>query len=151
MQINATDAEDYLAQLPRERQAPMRQLRTVLLKHLPAGFQETVSYGMITYCVPHSIYPPGYHVFPKQPLPFVSIAAQKNFVALYHMGLYSDPALLKWWTEEYPKHSKWKLDMGKSCVRFKKPEQIPFDLIGELAEKMTPEDWVNKYEAALKK
>ncbi len=98
-----------------------------------------------------STYPAGYHCDPKQALPFISIASQKNFIAIYHMGIYSDPKLLEWFTAEYPKHSKTKLDMGKSCIRFKKPEAIPFELIGQLAEKMTPQNWIEKYESVLKR
>jgi hypothetical protein len=106
---------------------------------------------MLCYSVPHSRYPAGYHCNPEQPLPFISVASQKNFIALYHMGIYADPELLAWFTAEYPKHSKTKLDMGKSCIRFKKPEAIPFALIAELAGKMTPDQWIERYEAAFKR
>ena len=109
-----------------------------------------MAYGMVGYVVPHSIYPPGYHCDPKLPLGFIALASQKNFIALHHMGLYGSPKLLEWFTNEYPKHSKTKLDMGKGCVRFKKPDQIPFDLIGALAEKMTPQQWIECYEAAFR-
>lgn len=124
----------------------MEALRNVLKENLPEGFTETVSYGMICYAVPHSLYPKGYHCNPDQPLPFISIASQKNFIALYHMGMYASPALLEWFTAEYAARLKGKLDMGKSCVRFKKPEAIPLDLIGELATKMTPSEWIEVYE-----
>lgn len=127
----------------------MSELRKVILKNLPKGFAETMSYGMVGYVVPHSLYPGGYHCDPKQPLPFLSIASQKNFIAVYHMGIYSDPKLLQWFTKEFAKQSTAKLDMGKSCIRFKKPEQIPFKLIGELAAKMTPQDWISTYEKVL--
>jgi hypothetical protein len=111
-----------------------------------------MSYGMITYCVPHATYPAGYHCDPKQALPFISIASQKNAISIYHMGIYSDANLLNWFVNEYPKHVKTKLDMGKSCIRFKKPELIPFELLGELFAKMTVQDWVDKYvEAYVKK
>jgi hypothetical protein len=149
MTSQAPTADQYFAELPTDRQEAMEKLRATLLKHLPKGFKETMSYGMVTYCVPHSTYPAGYHCNPEQPLPFLSIASQKNFIALYHMGMYSDPKLLEWFTAEYPKHSKTKLDMGKSCVRFKKPEAIPFELIGQLAEKMTPKQWIDCYEGVL--
>ena len=129
----------------------MDQLRNVINQHLPKGFQEVISYGMIGWVVPHSLYPSGYHCDPKLPLPFLSIASQKNFVALYHMGMYSDPALLNWFTAEYPKHCKTKLDMGKSCVRLKKMEDIPYQLIGELASKVTADQWIETYEKALKR
>lgn len=108
-----------------------------------------MGYGMLGWSVPHAMYPKGYHCDPKIPLPFLSIASQKNFIAVYHMGIYSDPDLLNWFTSEYPKYVKTKLDMGKSCIRFKKPDQIPFELIGELVQKMTPADWILKYEEAL--
>lgn len=151
MQSKAATAEEYLASLPEDRKAAMAELRKEILKNLPKGFQETMSYGMIGYVVPHSLYPAGYHCDPKLPLPFLSIASQKNFIAVYHMGIYADEKLLKWFTEEYAKESKAKLDMGKSCIRFKKPEQIPVKLIGELAKKMTPQDWINTYEKAFRK
>ncbi len=110
-----------------------------------------MNYGMIGYVVPHTLYPKGYHCKPTDPLPFMNIASQKNFIAVYHMGLYADPQLLKWFTQEYPKHSTQKLDMGKSCIRFKKPDQIPFKLLGELAAKMTPTQWIQLYEKAFQK
>jgi len=100
--------------------------------------------------VPHKLYPPGYHVSPDIPLPFISIANQKNYIALYHMGIYADPKLLDWFTKEYPAHCTRKLDMGKSCIRFKKPEEIPFLLIQELISKMTCEEWIQVYESRIK-
>jgi hypothetical protein len=126
-------------------------LRETILKNLPTGFEEQLSYGMIGYVVPHSIYPAGYHCDTKLPLPFMSIASQKNFVAFYHMGIYADAELLYWFVAEYPTHVKAKLDMGKSCIRFKKPEQIPFALLGELVSKMNPQDWIDLYEKNYKK
>ncbi len=129
----------------------MSKLRLVIKENLPAGFQETMSYGMIGYVVPHSIYPAGYHCTPELPLPFMNIASQKNFIAVYHMGIYADKNLLDWFVTEFPKHSNMKLDMGKSCIRFKKPEQIPFELIGELASKMTNEEWITIYESKFKR
>ena len=129
----------------------MIKLRETIRQNLPEGFQEGMQYGMPGYSVPHSRYPAGYHVNPTQPLPFVGIASQKNFIALYHMGLYAMPPLLQWFQQEYPKHSKTKLDMGKSCIRFKKPQEIPYPLIGELMKKISPDEWIKCYEAALKK
>lgn len=146
MQSKATSPEDYLNELPEDRKAAINALRKVIKKHLPKGFKEEMSYGMIGYVVPHKLYPNGYHCDPKLPLPFMSIASQKNFIAVYHMGLYADEKLMKWFTDAYAKAVPGKLDMGKSCLRFKKPEQIPFDLIGELAAKMTPQDWITLYE-----
>jgi len=145
MQSTAKTPDEYIETLPAESKAAMQELRNVIKKNLPKGFKEVMSYGMLGYVVPHSTYPNGYHCDPKLPLPFLNIASQKNFIAVYHMGIYSDPKLLDWFTKEFPKHSKAKLDMGKSCIRFKKPEEIPFKLIGELASKMKPEQWIEKY------
>lgn len=151
MQSNASTPDEYIAELPEERVSAMKKLRKTILENLPDGFEETMSYGMIGYVVPHSIYPDGYHCTPELPLPFLSIASQKNFIGLYHMGIYSDEELLNWFTDEYPNHVKTKLDMGKSCIRFKKIEAIPYDLIGELAQKMTVQEWIDKYESAVKR
>ncbi len=146
MQIPSKNAEDYIKQVPAEKQEAIKKLREVILKNLPKGFQEGVGYGMMGYSVPHSIFPKGYHCDPKQPLPFAGLAAQKNFVAFYHMGIYAMPELLEWFVNEYPKHTDAKLDMGKSCVRFKKPEKIPYKLIGELMKKITVKQWITVYE-----
>ncbi len=150
MKSEALTVTDYLQGLPADREPYVTQLRNTILQHIPAGFEEVMGYGMITYVVPKSIYPDGYHCDPKLPLPFVSVASQKNFIALYHMGIYGSPELLNWFVEEYPKHCKSKLDMGKSCIRFKKPDQIPFELIGELMKKISVNDWINFYESAWK-
>lgn len=151
MQSKATSVNEYLNELPDDRKAAIAKLREVILANLPKGFAETMGYGMIGYVVPKTLYPAGYHCTPELPLPFMSVASQKNFIAIYHMGVYADPQLLAWFTAEYPKHCKTKLDMGKSCMRFKKPEQIPYELIGQLASKMTVEDWVAIYEANFKR
>lgn len=151
MQSKATTPEQYIKELPEDRREAITKLRETMLKNLPKGFKETMSYGMLGYVVPHEIYPAGYHCDPKLPLPFANIASQKNFIAFYHMGVYSDPALLKWFTIEYPKHSPAKLDMGKSCIRFKKPEHIPYKLIGELVKKISVKDWIKTYEENLKR
>jgi hypothetical protein len=143
--------EQFIANLPEERQTAVTQLREILSENLPAGFQEGMAYGMICFSVPHSLYPNGYHCDPKQPLPFISLGSTKGHIALHHMGLYADGALLEWFTAEYPKHSKAKLDMGKGCVRFKKPETIPFELIAQLAGKVTPQQWIETYEAAFRR
>ena len=147
MQSNAITVEDYLKEVPPERQAHFNQLRDVILANLPEGYVEQMGYGMIAYVVPHELYPAGYHCNPELPLPFVNIASQKNFIALYHMGIYSSPKILDWFVAEYPNHCKLKLDMGKSCIRFKKAEQIPFDLIAELMQKVTVADCISIYEA----
>lgn len=145
----AATPEEYFESLPADRQEVMNRLYSAITSNLPQGFEQGMSYGMLTWVVPHSIYPNGYHCDPKQALPFLSLASQKNFIALYHMGIYADKALYDWFVTEYPKHSKTKLDMGKSCIRFKKPENIPFDLLAELFQKMTPADWVMQYEKML--
>ena len=151
MQSKATTPEQYLSELPEDRKEAMLKLRNAIKENLPQGFEEVISYGMLGYVVPHSIYPSGYHCDPKLPLPFINLASQKNFIALYHMGIYADKNLESWFVSEYPKHVKSKLDMGKSCIRFKKVDDIPFDLIGELAAKVTVEDWILNYEKAFKK
>jgi len=150
MKSEAMTVTDYLQNLPADREPYVNQLRKTIQQNIPAGFEEVMGYGMITYVVPKSTYPAGYHCDPKLPLPFLSIASQKNFVALYHMGIYGSPELLNWFVGEYPKHCKSKLDMGKSCIRFKKPDQIPFELIGELMKKITVNDWINFYESTWK-
>ncbi|WP_066223326.1 DUF1801 domain-containing protein [Formosa haliotis] len=151
MTYDADTPEEYISQLPENRKEPVKALRQVILQHIPEGFQETMNYGMIGYVVPHKLYPNGYHCDPKLPLPFINIASQKNFIALYHMGIYADEALLQWFKTEYPKHSKYKLDMGKSCIRFKKPEDIPFELIGQLVSKIKVNQWIDTYEKTIKK
>jgi len=128
--------DEYIAQLPEERKSVITKLRKIILTNISTGFEEMINYGMIGYVVPHSVYPAGYHCNTTLPLPFINLASQKNFIALYHMGIYANPDLLEWFKTEYSKHSTSKLDMGKSCIRFKKMEQIPFDLIGELVQKM---------------
>lgn len=149
--IKKSEAVDkYIAAQPQDRQNDLNELRDTLIKSLPSGFEETIGYGMPAYVVPHSMFPRGYHCDPKQPLPFVSFANQKNFIALYHMGIYVNTDLLNWFTEQYPLHSKRKLDMGKSCIRFK-PAELPIKLLGELLKQMTPKDWILLYEAALER
>ncbi len=144
-------SEEYLASLPAERKVVMIKLREIILKNLPKGFSEEMNMGMLGYVVPHTIFPAGYHCDPKQPLPFVNLASQKNFIALYHMGIYADKQLLDWFVTEYGKVCKTKLDMGKSCIRFKKMDQIPFELIGKLVSKVSVDEWVALYTQILKK
>lgn len=151
MQSKASTVDEYIIELPTDRQEAITKLRKEIKKNLPKGFKEGMGYGMMGYSVPHSIYPAGYHCDPKLPLPFMGLASQKNFIAVYHMGIYADPKLMKWFTDAYAKVVPGKLDMGKSCIRFKKPEHIPVKLIGELASKMTVEDWINMYEKNLKR
>ena len=151
MTSKATSVDQYINEAPEDRRAALQKLRSIILENLPEGFQEEISYGMIGYVVPHSIYPKGYHCTPELPLPFMSFASQKNSINFYHMGIYAKPELYDWFVAEYPKHSKQKLDIGKSCFRIKKPENIPFELIGELVKKMSVAEWIKTYEAAFNK
>jgi len=151
MTSKATTPEAYIKEAPAERQDALKTLRATITKHLPNGFTEGMQYGMIGYFVPHSIYPDGYHCNPKEPLPFMCFASQKNSINLYHSGIYAIPELHDWFVNEYPKHCKRKLDMGKSCVRFKKTDDIPFQLIAELCKKLSVDDWISTYEANIKK
>lgn len=150
MKANGKTVQEILISLPEDRAAPFNKLHDVIVKNLPKGFEAAISYGGLGYVVPHTLYPAGYHCKPSEPLPFAGIASQKGSINFYHMGIYSDPKLMKWFVTEFPKHSKQKLDMGKSCVRFKKMDDIPYQLIGELMRKITAEDWIKKYEAAYK-
>lgn len=151
MTNQADHLTNIMANLPEDRKEPMNKLRQLIKTHLPNGFEETVSNGMIHFVVPHTVYPEGYHVNPDQPLPFISLASQKNYIALYHMGLYAFPDILDWFTEEYRKRVPSKLDMGKSCIRMKKMDHIPYDLIAELCQNITPEDYIEQYELARQK
>jgi len=151
MLSKATTPQQYLAALPDEQGVAVKALRDVIISNLPKGFSERMEYGMLAYTVPLTIYPAGYHCKPDQPLPFVSIASQKNGISFYHMGIYAMPDLLNWFVSEYPKHSTKKLDMGKSCIRFKKPGDIPYKLIGELIKKVSVKEWINVYEKNIKK
>ncbi|MFN7674831.1 DUF1801 domain-containing protein [Flavobacterium sp.] len=151
MQSTALTPQEYLSNLPDDRKEVMQKLRNSIIENIPQGFEEVMSYGMLGFVIPHSIYPEGYHCDPKLPLPFINLASQKNFIALYHMGIYADNQLLEWFVAEYPKNSKTKLDMGKSCIRFKKLDDIPYELIGDLAGKISVTDWIKSYETAFKK
>lgn len=151
MQISANNIEDYISQVPEERKEPIKKLTETINKNLPKGFEQNISYGMIGWAVPLETYPNGYHCTKDTALPFINLASQKNFIALYHMGIYAKPELLNWFVEEYPKYSKKKIDMGKSCIRFKKVEDIPYELIEELVKKMTVDEWITIYEKQYKK
>jgi hypothetical protein len=142
---------EILTNLPSDRVEPFKKLHDIIVKNLPKGFEAAISYGGLGYVVPHTLYPAGYHCKPIEPLPFAGIASQKHSINFYHMGMYSDPKLLNWFVSEYPKHTKQKLDMGKSCVRFKKLDDIPYTLIGQLMKKMSVKDWIDFYEMTLKK
>ncbi len=151
MRIKANNPEEYIAQLADDRKEAINGLRKVVLDNLPPNFEECMNYGMLGYVVPHSVYPPGYHCNTELPLPFMNLANQKNFIGVYHLGIYAIPELYDWFVEEYGKRVKTKLDMGKSCIRLKKMDQIPFDLFGELASKLTAQQWIDVYEAKLKR
>lgn len=151
MKAKGNTVEEILANVPKERAEAFHRLHDVIVKNLPVGFDAAISYGGLGYVVPHSVYPAGYHCKPSEPLPFAGIASQKHSINFYHMGIYSDPKLLSWFTKEYPKHSKQKLDMGKSCMRFKKLEEIPYQLIGELMKRISSEQWIAIYESNYKK
>ena len=151
MKYEANTVEEYVSKLPEDRAEAVQKLRQLFKENLPEGFSEELNYNMIGYVVPHSIYPDGYHCDTTQPLPFLNIASQKNFIAVYHMGIYANDELLAWFKEEYPKYSKQKLDMGKSCIRFKKVENIPYDLLADLATKITVDDWIEVYEKNIKR
>ncbi|HMO33111.1 MAG TPA: DUF1801 domain-containing protein [Lacibacter sp.] len=150
MKANGTTVAELLANLPADRAVPFKKLHEAIVKNLPKGFEAAISYGGLGYVVPHTLYPAGYHCKPSEPLPFAGIAVQKNSINLYHMGIYADPALLSWFVAEYPQHSQQKLDMGKSCIRFKKPDAIPYGLIGELMKKMSVQQWIDLYERMFK-
>lgn len=150
MKIEAKTPDEYIANVPDEKKEAMTRLRQTIQKNLPEGFEETISYGMIGYVVPKSIYPDGYHCTPELPLPFMNIASQKNFIALYHNGIYADGELLEWFITEYPKYCKTKLDMGKSCIRFKKITDIPYELIAQLTQKVSVDQWIKLYESKVK-
>lgn len=151
MQSKAETPQEYINSLPEDRKEAVSNLRETILKNLPEGFEECMNYGMLGYVVPHSKYPDGYHCDTTKPLPFMNLASQKNSVNFYHMGIYSDPELLAWFKSEYPKHASNKLDMGKSCIRFKNINKIPVELIGELVSKMTADQWIERYESVIKK
>lgn len=151
MTSKVSTVKEYMRELPEDRREAMQQLRDCIKKNASPELSECMSYGMIGYVIPHSVYPDGYHCDPKLPLPFISVASQKNFIAFYHMGMYADETLLNWFTTEFPKHSKAKLDMGKSCVRFKKMNEIPFELLGALVAKMSAAQWIATYERLYKK
>lgn len=151
MIYDAKTLNEYLDQLPIERRGPIIKLIDTISKNLPDGFEEICSKSFIQFVVPYQIYPDGYHCNPKEPLPFIGIASQKGFISLYHMGVYAFPDILNWFVLEYSKYTNTKLDMGKSCIRFKKMNDIPYILIAELCKKITVSMWINKYESEIKK
>ena len=151
MKATGTTVIEILNNVPEDRADAFNKLHEVIVDNLPEGFEAAISYGGLGYVVPHSVYPAGYHCKPAEPLPFAGIASQKNSINFYHMGIYANPELLDWFVAEYPKHSRQKLDMGKSCIRFKKMNEIPYALIGELMQKISVKEWINIYESTMKK
>jgi len=151
MNSKALTPSEYMTQLPEDRKDVVQKLRQTILDHIDSKFQECMNFGMLGYVVPFTIYPDGYHCNPKLPLPFMNLASQKNFIAVYHMGMYAKKEIYDWFVTEYPKHTTAKLDMGKSCIRFKKMDAIPYALIGQLAAKLSVEEWIAIYESQIKK
>ena len=149
--MSKENIKTYIDSLEVDRKHPMIELIDVVEKNIPNGFEKTMNYAMPSFVIPHSIYPNGYHVTPDLPLPFIGIASQKKHIGFYHMGLYADSKLLDWFISEYPKYCKLKLDMGKSCIRFKNISEIPYELIGILTSKMTVKDWIDIYEKNIKR
>ncbi len=145
MQSKAKTVKEYLAGLPPERKAAIQAVREVILKNLPKGFEEIMQYGMIGYAVPHSVYPPGYHCDPKQPLPFICLALQKNHMALYMMNIYTDKETESWFIKAYKASGK-KLDKGKSCLRFKKLDDLALDVIGQAVGRKSVKEYIALYE-----
>jgi hypothetical protein len=150
MQSKAKTVEEYLRSLPEDRRKAIEAVREVILENLDHEYEEGMQYGMIGYCVPHRVYPAGYHADPKQGLPFVALASQKNHMSVYLMGLYTggDTALVRWFREAWAKSGKKKLDMGKSCVRFKKLDDLPLDVIGEAIRRVPARAYIELYEKA---
>jgi uncharacterized protein YdhG (YjbR/CyaY superfamily) len=151
MNSKALTPSEYMTQLPEDRKDVVQKLRQTILDHIDSKFQECMNYGMLGYVVPFTIYPDGYHCNPKLPLPFMNLASQKNYIAVYHSGMYAKKEIYDWFVAEYPKYCTTKLDMGKSCVRFKKMDDIPYTLIGQLAAKMSVDEWITLYESQIKK
>ena len=149
MKNAAKTPDEYIASLLDDRKTAVSAIREAVNSNLPKGFKECIGYGMIAWVVPHELYPPGYHCDPKLPLGYMNLASQKGHIALYSMSLYGSGDQLKWFQAEWPKHTKYKLDMGKSCIRFKKFDDLPLGLIGELAAKLSPQQWIDAYECIL--
>jgi uncharacterized protein YdhG (YjbR/CyaY superfamily) len=150
MTSSAKTVDEYIAALPDDRRAAIGKIRAVIRKNLPKGYAEQMQYGMIGYVVPHKIYPPGYHCKPEDPLPFAALASQKNHMALYLMSAYQTVGMADWIKEKFAASGK-KLDMGKSCIRFKKLEDLPLEVIGEAVALVPVADYVAHYQAAIRK
>lgn len=149
----ASSVEQYLAELTDDRRELVGAVRDVVNGHLPDGYQEAMQYGMIGWSVPHALYPAGYHTDPKQPLPFAALASQKSKVSLYLMALYigADVAAespdVTWFQEAWRATGK-KLDMGKSCVRFSRLDQVPLEVVGQAIARIPVQDYIARYEAS---
>lgn len=150
MTSDAASVDEYIKELPEDRKAVISELRSIINDNLPEGYEECMSYGMIGWVVPKSTYPDGYHCTPELPLPFMNLASQKRHIGLYHSGIYASDELMQWFVDEWPKHMKNKLNMGKSCIRFTNPSKIPFELIAQLCTKMTVKEWISLYESKVK-
>jgi len=148
MQSKAATVAQYLAELPEDRRKAIEQVRAVIRKNLDKNYEEGMQYGMIGYYVPHTVYPNGYHCDPRQPLPFAALASQKNAMSLYLMSVYMKPADSQWFIQTWKKTGK-KLDMGKSCIRFKKAEDLALDVIAEAIKRVPAKDYIAVYEANL--
>ncbi len=149
MQSKATTVQQYLDELPDDRRVAISVVRQVMRKNLPKGFEEGIQYGMIGYYVPHSVYPDGYHCNPKEPLPYASLASQKNHMSIYLMCIYGEEKHRKWFVDAWKESGK-KLDMGKSCVRFKKLEDVPLQVVGQAIQRVTVKKYIDVYETAMK-
>lgn len=147
MQSSAKTVNEYLRELPDDRRKAISAVRAVIRENLQPGFEEGMQYGMIGYFVPHSIYPAGYHCDPKQPLPFTALASQKNAMSLYLMACYGDEEEQVWLRDQFTKAGK-KLDMGKSCIWFKKLDDLPLDVVGAAIRRTTVPDYIAAYESA---
>ena len=150
MKSQATSVEDYLKELPEDRREALGAVRKTILKSLPKGYEEGMQYGMIGYYIPHRLYPAGYHCNPEEPVPFANLASQKNHMAIYLMCIYSDPDHMAWFVDAWKATGK-KLDMGKACIRFKKLEDLPLNIIGQAIKKVPVKKFLTFYESAIPK
>ena len=147
MSAKPQSVDDYLAGVPEERREVLQAVRQTILENLSQGYEEGIQYGMIGYYVPHEIYPAGYHADPRQPVPFAGLASQKNHMAIYLMSVYADPELEGWFRAAWTNAGK-RLDMGKSCVRFKKLDAVPLDVIAETVRRVPVSEFIDQYESS---
>ncbi len=149
MLSKARTVDEYLAELPADRRAAIQAVRAVILKNLDRGYAEGMQYGMIGYHVPHRVYPPGYHCDPRQPLPFAALASQKNYMSVYLMCTYGSPQHAAWFRQAWAKTGK-KLDMGKSCIRFKKLDDLALDVLGQAIARIPAKEYIAQIEAVVR-